>query len=88
MWGQKNEVGARGLRVMPREPRDWRQRYESASRVCRRPWSTPRQKKTEPSMGLGSSLVETLAKSANKMRNRKIQAHTTRRYLMADRPLR
>jgi len=90
MWDRKIEIeieiGSHRLRVICREPRDGRQRYDMAGRSCRRPWDNhvPRGAKSPR----GSSLVETLAGFANEMRNRKIQADTTRRYLMADRPLR
>ena len=77
------EVGIRDRRVICRAPGDWRQRYDMAGRFFRQPWDNHVQQEAPR----GSSLVETLAKSANERRNRKIQTDTTRRYLMADRPL-
>ena len=83
MRDRKIEIGSHRLRVIRREPRDWRQRYDMAGRFFRQPWDNHVQQEAPR----GSSLVETLAKSANEMRNRKIPADTTRRYLTADRPL-
>ena len=85
MQKRKVKVSVSGRRVICRATRDWRQRYDMAGRFFRRPWDKHVQQGAKSPRG--SSLVETLAKSANEVRNRKIQADTTRRYLMADRPL-
>ena len=83
MRNRKVKVKVDGRYVISRAPGDWRQRYDTAGRLFRRPWDNQVQQEAPR----GSSLVETLAQSANERRNRKIQTDTTRRYLMADRPL-
>ena len=85
MRHQQVKVGGRGSRMNSHAPRDWQERYDMAGRFFRRPWDHDVQEGAKSPRG--SSLVETLAKSANEIRNRNIQADTTRRYLMADRPL-